>query len=159
MYLVAEYLHTLTAAMLIVILFLGGWHFWGLTGSSDLVTWPVALARIVVLAVKVLGVMLFIMVIRWSWPRFRFDQLMGLAWNVMLPLGLVNVVMAAVWSEYGDELAGRLGIPAGAAQALCGWLVLIGAWLLCTVVMPSASDNRPRRDELLLPELERVRRP
>ena len=39
MYLVAEFLHMVTAAFLIVILFFGGWHFWGLTGSSDDVTW------------------------------------------------------------------------------------------------------------------------
>ena len=39
MYLVAEFLHMVTAAFLIVILFLGGWHFWGLTGSGDDVTW------------------------------------------------------------------------------------------------------------------------
>jgi NADH-quinone oxidoreductase subunit H len=156
MYLVTEFLHMMTAAMLIVILFLGGWHFWGLTGSGDLISWPVALARIAVLAVKVLGLILFMMLIRWSWPRFRFDQLMGLAWNVMLPLGLVNVVMVAVWSEYGDQFAVRLGIPAAAAQALCGWLVLIAAWLLCTLAVPTASDNRPRRDDRLLPELERI---
>ena len=36
------------------------------------------------------------MLARWSWPRFRFDQLMALAWKVMLPLGLVNLVAVAV---------------------------------------------------------------
>ena len=51
MYLVAEFLHMITASFLIVILFLGGWHFWGLTdGSTDpaatLVTWVVAVLRI-----------------------------------------------------------------------------------------------------------------
>ncbi len=39
MYLVAEFLHMVTAAFLIVILFFGGWHFWGLTGSGNQVTW------------------------------------------------------------------------------------------------------------------------
>ena len=37
---------------------------------------------------------------RWSWPRFRFDQLMALAWKVMLPLGLVNLVAVAVLTEF-----------------------------------------------------------
>ncbi|MEO8224059.1 MAG: NADH-quinone oxidoreductase subunit H, partial [Gammaproteobacteria bacterium] len=35
----------------------------------------------------------------WSWPRFRFDQLMSLAWKVMLPLGLVNLTAVAVFAE------------------------------------------------------------
>ena len=55
-----------------------------------------AILRIVVLAAKILGVIVFFMLVRWSWPRFRFDQLMSLAWKVMLPLGLVNLVVAAV---------------------------------------------------------------
>ena len=100
LFLIAEFLHMITASFLIVILFLGGWHFWGLTGSSDDVTWPMAILRIVVLAAKVLAVILFFMLVRWSWPRFRFDQLMTLAWKVMLPLGLVNLVAVAVLVEY-----------------------------------------------------------
>jgi len=76
------------AAFLIVILFLGGWHFWDihlggyvlpLTGSGDMITWPVAALRVIVLLVKVMGVILFFMLARWSWPRFRYDQLMDLA--------------------------------------------------------------------------------
>ncbi len=51
-----------------------------------------AILRIVVLVGKVLAVILFFMMVRWSWPRFRFDQLMALAWKVMLPLGMVNLV-------------------------------------------------------------------
>ena len=100
LFLIAEFLHMVTAAFLIVILYFGGWHLWGLTGSSDVVTWPVAILRIVVLGAKVLAVILFFMIVRWSWPRFRFDQLMSLAWKVMLPLGVVNLVLMAVLSEY-----------------------------------------------------------
>src|SRR5262245_22770949 len=50
-YLIAEFLHMVTAAFLIVILFLGGWHFWGITGPDDptKVTWFHAVARILVL--------------------------------------------------------------------------------------------------------------
>ena len=105
MYLVGEYLHMVTAAFLIVILFLGGWHFWWLTGAGEVVTWPVALLRVIVLLAKVLSVILFFMVARWSWARFRFDQLMSLAWLVMLPLG---------WSTWCTLRRGRsmvLGWP------------------------------------------------
>ena len=105
MYLVGEYLHMVTAAFLIVILFFGGWHFWGLTGSGSNVTWVEAILRIVVLNVKVLGIIFFFMVARWSWARFRYDQLMSLAWLVMLPMGMVNLVYVAVWEEYGGAWA------------------------------------------------------
>src|SRR6266550_8237872 len=49
LFLIAEFLHMITAAFLIVILFFGGWHLWGLTGSTDDVTWPIAILRVVVL--------------------------------------------------------------------------------------------------------------
>ena len=45
---------------------------------------------------KIFLVIAFFMLVRWSWPRFRFDQLMALAWKVMLPLGLINFVAIAV---------------------------------------------------------------
>ena len=105
MYLVGEYLHMVAAAFLITMLFLGGWHFWWLTGSGNEVTWFEAILRIVVLNVKVLGMIFFFMVARWSWSRFRYDQLMSLAWLVMLPLGLVNLTYVAIWEEYGGAWA------------------------------------------------------
>ena len=86
----------IAASFLIVLLFLGGWHFWGLTGSEPIAGIGLALVRIAVLLAKFMLVVLFFMVARWSWPRFRFDQLMNLAWKVMLPLGLVNLVGIAL---------------------------------------------------------------
>jgi NADH-quinone oxidoreductase subunit H len=150
MYLVGEYIHMVTAAFLIVILFFGGWHFWGLTGSGELVTgplavtWPLALRRVIVLMVKVLAVIFFFMLARWSWPRFRYDQLMSLAWLVMLPLGMVNVVYVAAWEQFGTRLAAWLGVSAPWAMVACGWAVLLLAWLVATAMIPPLSDNSPR---------------
>lgn len=145
MYLVAEFLHMITASFLLVILFFGGWHFWGLTGGGDVVGWPVAVLRVLVLLAKVMAMVLFFMLARWSWPRFRFDQLMTLAWKVMLPLGLVNLVVVGVWAGYGDRLAERLGVSATAAMAAVGWIGLGVSWVVVTLLAPTASDNRPRR--------------
>ncbi len=141
LFLIAEFLHMMTAAFLIVILFLGGWHLWGLTGSSGdaAITWPIAILRVVVLGVKVLLVILFFMLIRWSWPRFRFDQLMSLAWKVMLPLGLVNLVAIAVLTEYFSDLP--LAVRAGIS-----WLVTIVAWIVAGLLAPLSLDNRPRHE-------------
>jgi len=144
MYLVAEYMHMVTASVLLVILFFGGWHFWGLTGYTEVVTWPMAILRVLVFTVKVLAVVLFFMITRWSWPRFRFDQLMNLGWLVMLPLGLVNVVALAAWVEYGPRIAAATGLPAGLLAVALGWIVLVVSWLVTAIATPAASDNRPR---------------
>jgi NADH-quinone oxidoreductase subunit H len=141
LFLIAEFLHMMTAAFLIVILFLGGWHLWGLTGASEdaAVTWPIAILRVVVLGVKVLLVILFFMLIRWSWPRFRFDQLMSLAWKVMLPLGMVNLTTIAVLTEYfsSTSLAVRVAIS---------WAVTIAAWIVAGLLAPLSLDNSPRHE-------------
>ncbi len=54
------------------------------------------LLRTFVLVAKVGGVVAFIMLLRWALPRFRFDQLMGLAWKGLIPLGLINLVLVAI---------------------------------------------------------------
>jgi len=147
MYLIAEFLHMVTAAFLIVILFFGGWHLWGVTGSDAThVTWFEAIMRVLVLTGKMLGVVVFFMMARWSWPRFRFDQLMSLAWKVMLPLGLVNLVAVAVLVEYGwDAAQMKLGVnPFLAIGAM--WALAIVSWLTAGALTPLATDNRPRLD-------------
>ena len=136
MYLIAEFLHMVTVSFLIVILFFGGWHFWGLTGADNNVTWVTAILRVLVLMAKVLGVILFFMMARWSWPRFRFDQLMTLAWKVMLPMGLVNLVAVAVLAEYGSSVPAWLGV-------LGMWGVAIATWVVAGIAAPLATDNRP----------------
>ncbi|HEX5444419.1 MAG TPA: NADH-quinone oxidoreductase subunit NuoH [Pirellulales bacterium] len=143
MYLIAEFLHMVTASFLIVILFFGGWHLWGLTGAGNEVTWLTSIARVLVLMVKTLLVILFFMLARWSWPRFRFDQLMNLSWKVMLPLGLVNLVAVAVLAEFGrPEIAGVNRWLCIAAM----WGFAIAVWVVAGLAAPLATDNRPRKD-------------
>lgn len=144
MYLVAEFLHMITAAFLIVILYLGGWHWWSLTGEGDAIAWHVALVRILVLAVKIMAVILFFMLVRWSWPRFRYDQLMGIGWKVMIPWGLVNFVVVAAWMEYGNRLAQQLGFSVESTMMLIGVVALLLCWLVVTWIDPTAGGNRPR---------------
>lgn len=146
LFLVAEFLHMITASFLIVILFLGGWHFWFLTGSNtEDVTWFQAIARILVLQVKILGVIVFFMVVRWSWPRFRFDQLMALAWKVMLPLGLINLVAIAVLEHWRTSVTDRFGLLGDWLLVLIAWAVCIVAWIAMSLAGPIVADNRPRQ--------------
>jgi NADH-quinone oxidoreductase subunit H len=155
LFLIAEFLHMVVAAFLIVILFLGGWHFWGMPVPADnVISWPLALARVGLLLGKVLLVILFFMLVRWSWPRFRFDQLMNLAWKVMLPLGVVNLLAAAFVLEY-EHVAGTEHSPAGRWLAIgVGWGVAIVSWIAAALFAPLHTDNRPRLDALGPPEFE-----
>ncbi len=144
LFLVAEFLHMVTAAFLIVIMFLGGWHLWGVTGSGPVETWVVALVRFAVLSAKILGVILFFMLVRWSWPRFRFDQLMNLAWKVMLPLGLANLVTVATIEEFRPQLVAALGDGMGRTVALVApWVVFFVGWIAAGLLTPSGTDNTP----------------
>jgi NADH-quinone oxidoreductase subunit H len=153
---VGEFLHMVTASLLIVILFLGGWHFWGLTGTTEQLSgwgsgntglmWLEAAVRIAVLLAKVLLVILFFMLVRWSWPRFRFDQLMSLAWKVMLPLGMVNLVAVAVLLELQHHWAPSGGALATALSIAAAWVVCVAAWLSISVLGPRIADNRRVRD-------------
>jgi len=146
LFLVSEFLHMVTAAFLIVIMFLGGWHLWGVTGSGPVETWLVALIRFAVLSAKILGVILFFMLVRWSWPRFRFDQLMNLAWKVMLPLGLANLVTVAAVEEFRPQLVAALGPSAATAVAIAApWGVFFLGWIAAGLLTPSGTDNTPIR--------------
>jgi NADH-quinone oxidoreductase subunit H len=149
MFMVAEFLHMIVAAFLIVILFLGGWHFWGLTGAEETVAWPLAVLRAIVLLAKVMCVILFFMLARWSWPRFRYDQLMDLGWKVMIPWGLVNVAAVAAWNEFGGYWPRSWAISPVWGEMLVGWSVLLVCWLITTWADPTATDNRPLQNGTL----------
>ena len=146
MYLIAEFMHMITASFLIAILFLGGWHLGPLTGAGDDIGWGTAILRVIVLMTKIFAVIFFFMLVRWSWPRFRFDQLMTLAWKVMLPLGLVNLVVVTTLLEYADPIAARLGTTPNAAMAAIGWGTLVVSCGLAGILAPLQTDNRPRLD-------------
>lgn len=144
MYMVAEFMHMVIAAFLIVILFLGGWHLWGVTGTGEATGWLAVLLRVIVLLAKVMVVILFFMFARWSWPRFRFDQLMDIGWKVMIPWGLVNFVVVATWLEFGGGAWQLMGLPSQWSMAVVGWPALLLSWLVITVIDPTARNSRNR---------------
>ena len=96
LYMLGEYTHLITASFLVAVLFLGGWHFpWIAAAGSG----PVA--KLIVLALKMALFIVLAMLLRWTIPRFRFDQLMGLAWKVFIPLALLNVLAVMVVKQIG----------------------------------------------------------
>jgi len=95
LFFLAEYTHIVTVSFLTVLLFFGGWHFPGLPGPAG-ASIVVLLLGLLVLLIKVSMVVGLIMLLRWALPRFRFDQLMGLAWKGLIPLALANLVGVAI---------------------------------------------------------------
>src|SRR5688572_22462564 len=148
LFLVAEFLHMITASFLIVILFLGGWHFPFITGSADgeSITWLTAILRLIVFNTKIFFVIVFFMLVRWSWPCFRYDQLMSLAWKIMLPLGLVNFVAVAVIQEARHALGSKAENLGWTMMVIIfSWGICIAAWIVTAWFNPLITDNRPRR--------------
>jgi NADH-quinone oxidoreductase subunit H len=92
----AEYSNMITSSALIVTLFLGGWQFPYLESFGLPAIW-VSLLQILTFVVKVGLVLFFYIWIRWTIPRFRYDQLMNLGWKVMLPLALLNLAVTGGW--------------------------------------------------------------
>lgn len=84
----AEYIHLILGSMLVVLLFLGGWNLPGALTSNMLL--GIILPTAFFLG-KVAIVMLTIIMIRWSVPRFRIDQVVDLSWKRLLPLSLLNL--------------------------------------------------------------------
>jgi NADH-quinone oxidoreductase subunit H len=92
----AEYTNVITASLLTTAFFLGGWYFPFIDIYSGLNTNIAAILQIIVFFAKA-GIIIFLfMLVRWTLPRFRYDQLMRLGWQVLLPLALLNVLVTGL---------------------------------------------------------------
>src|SRR5580700_4354368 len=100
MFFLAEYTHVITVSFLSAIMFFGGWHFPWIARADSVYTGAVVV-KVLVLLAKVGAIITFIMIIRWTIPRFRFDQLMGLTWKVFIPLSLANLLGMMIVKQYG----------------------------------------------------------
>jgi len=96
-YLFSEYINMFVSSAIMVTLFFGGYNFPFMDKVHDGVA-PIlfALICILVLLTKVICMILFFMFIRWTLPRFRYDQLMKLGWKSLIPLALVNMLVTGV---------------------------------------------------------------
>jgi NADH-quinone oxidoreductase subunit H len=95
-YLFAEYINMFISGVVMSTLFFGGYDIpfvneasWGLPG------WLLSLIGFSVLMIKATGFIFLFMWIRWTIPRFRYDQLMKLGWRTLIPLALLNMIVTA----------------------------------------------------------------
>lgn len=91
-YLFAEYINMFISSALMASLYFGGYSFPGMDSlglSPNLVT----ILGFLALFIKIIIFLFFFMWVRWTIPRFRYDQLMRLGWNIMIPLALLNMLI------------------------------------------------------------------
>jgi NADH-quinone oxidoreductase subunit H len=149
----AEYSAMIVTSAVAVTLFLGGWHFPGLDLIKNNTLF--VFLSIIIFAIKI-GVLIYAyMWFRWTWPRYRYDQLMELGWKWMIPAGLANIVLTGIWyvlalpkSQGGlfglmQEQRGRL-VPTGWGKA---YFIFTGFFITVPIVwMILATINRRSRD-------------
>jgi NADH-quinone oxidoreductase subunit H len=103
MFFLAEYANMATAGAFIAILFLGGWSpGFPLPFGIEDGSFPAVLIQLLVFVSKVLLSLFVFVWIRWSTPRFRYDQLMNLGWKVLLPISIVNLLATAIVIFFTD---------------------------------------------------------
>jgi len=136
LFFLAEYAHMITASAFWVALFFGGYHLpfipWLQPEATGI---GPALAKASVYFSKVILVVCFMMLIRWTLPRIRYDQVLSLAWNTLIPIGIAQVVLTSIWVFLGWT----------SWPALLGMNVLLTAGIVFLLAPATSSSTRNRR--------------
>jgi NADH-quinone oxidoreductase subunit H len=132
MFYIAEYSNMVTASALMATLFFGGWDIPLTTWDEGTPSVLKTLATLAAFSAKTFFFLFTFIWVRWTLPRFRYDQLMAIGWKVLLPLALVYVALVAiaVWFTrvqlgwpYGPRMAWLLGaMNVVLLVVLVGWL-------------------------------------
>src|SRR4051812_27211076 len=134
LFFLAEYAHMFTSSAFFALLFLGGYHLplipWL---SPEETTLLAAVVKFLVYFGKVVLLVCFMMVIRWTLPRMRFDQVMMMAWQAVIPLALVVVVVTSFMVFFGAT---------GLVPLLIANVAMMGALVLIYPMLPRYNPNR-----------------
>ena len=140
MFMLGEYTHMITTSLLMTVVFWGGYSLFGLEDSVTDPVWGAVLKCVIILAKTGFFLALYLLV-RWTIPRFRFDQLMNLAWKVMIPLALLHLLGAMVVRQFN----------------LSNWVltvISIGLFFaagIAAVTFGTGPNNAPRRKRVTSP--------
>lgn len=96
-YLFAEYANMFISSTILAVLFFGGYNYPGMSWAVE--HWGVNIANvlgILALFIKLCGFIFFYMWVRWTIPRFRYDQLMHLGWRILIPLSIFNIIITGI---------------------------------------------------------------
>ncbi|MEX0907701.1 MAG: NADH-quinone oxidoreductase subunit NuoH [Gemmatimonadota bacterium] len=141
MFFIAEYANMLTASALMATLFLGGWDipFWNgddmriiapgiVEGAAP--AWWKTLLTLMAFAAKTLFFVFVFMWVRWTVPRFRYDQIMHLGWKIMLPTALAYVTVMAAAMLTLDSLGVPFGLVYGLILTAVNLVITVGFLVL-----------------------------
>jgi NADH-quinone oxidoreductase subunit H len=151
LFFLAEYAGMITTSAVCVALFFGGWHFPGLNGNDPAhpeITNSLILCivRALVFFIKTVIIIGVFMWVRWSLPRFRFDQIMNLAWRALIPISLLILLGTAMtmWIM-GPTARAHMRVSTKMAGALLvvNAVMLIGTMIVSTLI-PAAPDTNRR---------------
>ncbi|MCL7970755.1 MAG: NADH-quinone oxidoreductase subunit H [marine benthic group bacterium] len=141
MFFLGEYFHLITTAALITVFFLGGWDipFWSgdnvrVLADGTVVgepTWWKTILTLLAFTAKTVLLVAFFMFVRWTIPRFRYDQLMDLGWKVFIPALMAYIMFMAVAIYALDSAGVEVGLAFSAA--LFGINLLLALFLLFLV--------------------------
>lgn len=93
-YLFAEYINMFITSVILSTMFFGGYNYPGMDWVAlHVAPWAFSIIGVLVLLGKAIGFIIFFMFIRWTIPRFRYDQLMNLGWKSLIPLALINMLI------------------------------------------------------------------
>ncbi|MDB5152977.1 MAG: nuoH [Mucilaginibacter sp.] len=98
-YLFAEYINMFVSSAVMATLYFGGYNFPFMHSLGLSENW-VTILGVIVLFAKIFFFIFFFMWVRWTIPRFRYDQLMDLGWKTLIPLAIANIVLTGLWMTF-----------------------------------------------------------
>jgi NADH-quinone oxidoreductase subunit H len=104
MFFMGEFVEVITSSSIVIALFLGGYDLpfledWGFDAFGFVLPLPhgiVAVLQVLTFVVKLIIMIWLQLMIRWSLPRFRYDQIMKLCWKLLLPLSIANILVTGI---------------------------------------------------------------
>ncbi|OAQ38425.1 NADH-quinone oxidoreductase subunit H [Pedobacter psychrophilus] len=104
-YMFAEYINMFVSSAVMAVLYFGGYNYPFMDNVNALLgpTWG-PLIGVAVMFIKIIAFIFFFMWVRWTIPRFRYDQLMDLGWKILIPLAIANIVITAIVITVVDKL-------------------------------------------------------
>jgi NADH-quinone oxidoreductase subunit H len=103
-YFIAEYANMLVVSAIAVTMFLGGWYMPGLSLVLTKDSTLFVIASVMVFGLKTVVLLYFFFWFRWTFPRYRYDQLMELGWKWMIPAALANIILTGILFVVGQQL-------------------------------------------------------
>jgi NADH-quinone oxidoreductase subunit H len=104
LFFMAEYIHMIALSALFIIMFFGGYSLLpGLDVIADHAPLFTPILQLGSLVIKIALMIWFFVWVRWTFPRFRYDQLMHLGWERLLPLGIANLIVTVLFVYYRNH--------------------------------------------------------